>query len=280
MKKLFRYLFFLSLPVLAATGIIYYYQSLPIRGAFETRPVSYPTINKEQLKTMLQGYSQQELFQMYAAGLEAVKWQDLLGKVNATVISDVVKNFDEFFIGERYPHDESVDRETKCSYFYHSHRPKEHGHFHIYYSNKSVMKKYEPIATWDKKHPNTHLVAISMHPNGDPIGFFIPNHWITKDDWYRHEDMKEMVSHFRINHPYPSWPSNQWVSEMLKLFKPQVEHLLKERDEILFNSDKPLEKILRNRRQDVIASISISIPDQMAVLEEMLGKQLPDQSTE
>lgn len=277
MKKILKCLFFLSVPLIAAAGVLYYYESLPVRGAFETRPVSYPTINKDELKAMLSQYNQRDLFEMYSAGLETVKWQKLLSKVNATVVSDIIKDLDEFFIGERYPHDESVDRETKSSYFYHSHRPKEHGHFHIYYSNKLVMEKFKPITTWDKKHPNTHLVAISMHPNGDPIGFFIPNHWITKDDWYVHEDMKEMFSQFRINHPYPSWPSNQWVSEMLKLFRPQIEHILKKRDEMLFNSDKPLDKIIKNKRLDVLASISISISDQMSVIEELLGCNLANE---
>lgn len=278
MKKFLKILFIAILPLLTAYGIWSYYESLPIRGPYVNGPVDYPKINKDKLKAQLVSYSKEELLNMYTAGLEATKWQNLLSKVNETVFSDVIKNFDTFFIGDRYPNDSINDFESKSTYFYHSHRPKEHGHFHVYYSNEEVMDEYEVIASWKHKHRNTHIVAISMHPNGDAIGFFVPNQWITKDEWFKAEDMEKMISHFEINHPYPSWPSNQWVKQMLILFKPQVIEVLRERDHFLFNREAPLEKTVKDRKIDVLASISISLSDQMEVLEELLKQDLDQKS--
>ncbi|MFK5284262.1 hypothetical protein ACI3PL_32250, partial [Lacticaseibacillus paracasei] len=76
-------------------GIQQYYQSLPIRGAYETRPVNYPQVDSESLKTQLSKCSIEELQSMKQAGLEAIKWQTLLSKVDSTVIADVVKDFSQ-----------------------------------------------------------------------------------------------------------------------------------------------------------------------------------------
>lgn len=279
MKKIIRILFLAALPIAVTYGVWSYYESLPIRGPYVAGSVDYPQINKDKLKEQLAAYSKDELLQMYTAGLEATKWQNLLSKVHETVFSDVIKNFDNFFIGDRYPHDSINDFETQSTYFYHSHRPREHGHFHVYYSNEDVMSEYEVIASWNRKHLNTHIVAISMHPDGDAIGFFVPNQWITKDEWFKAEDMEKMISNFEINHPYPSWPSNQWVKQMLIVFKPQLIQVLKERDKFIFNRDVPMEKTLNDPKIDVLASISISISDQMEVLGELLKENL-DQKTD
>lgn len=273
MKRIFKISFVSFLFLSAIFGVWQYYESLPIRGSYETGPVNYPQIDPISLKAQLAQYSLEELQVMKQAGLEALKWQALLGKVHSTVISDVVKNFDQFYIGDRYPHDESYDSETQSSYFYHSHRPKEHGHFHIYFSNEEMLQQFTPIAQWNAKSKNTHLVAISMHPSGDPIGIFLPNHWITKDEWFSANEMMKMVDQFEIGHPYPSWPSNQWVNQMLKLFRPQVEQVFLERDAFIQNSKQPLEQLIKNKKIDVLASIAVSIPTQMAVIQELIEEK-------
>lgn len=278
MKKTFKILFVCALFVSAGVGVWQYYESLPTQGAFDNGPISYPTIDKNALKLQLSKYSVEDLLSMHNAGIEAIKWQNLLGKVDATVISDVVKDFDDFFIGKRYPHDESVDLESQCSYFYHSHRPNEHGHFHVYFSNKDILSQFEPLSKWGKKNNNTHLVAISMHPDGEPIGLFIPNQWVTKDLWYKAEDMIKMLGYFEINHPYPSWPSNQWLNQMFKLFRPQLESLLYSRDAYIHQSGQPIEKLRKNKKVEIIDYIPISINDQLDTIEAVLDEKLDQEN--
>ena len=273
MKKIFKGLFICSLFATAIVGIWQYYESLPIRGAYETGPISYPVIDKANLKAKLKEYPPAELQKMKQAGLEAIKWQSILKKVDSSVISDVIKDYDHFYIGDRYPFDESFDEETKSTYFYHSHRPKEHGHFHVYFSDETIMDQYEPLSAWDRDNKNTHLVAISMHPDGEPIGLFVPNQWITKDQWYKSESMLKMIDHFAINHPYPSWPSNQWINHILVLFRPQIKEVLEKRDQFIASSGEPIDSLVKNKKIDAISSVSLSIPDQMEVICELLEEQ-------
>ncbi len=271
-KKIYKTLFILSLPLLAVLAINFYYRSLPIQGAYETRQVSYPTIDQALLKSQLSSCSTLELEDMRLSGLEILKWQQLLKKVNTTVMGDVIRD-QPLFIGNRYPQDEVVDFDSHSSYFYHSHRPEEHGHFHIYYSDEDQMDQYSSFACWDSEHINMHIAAISMHPDGEPIGLFAPNHWISKDKLYKAPDMLEMISQFEISHPYPSWPSNQWVNYMLKLFRPQLVELLQKRDQRLFESGKATDQILKDEKIDVLSSVSISIKDQMEMIDILLRER-------
>jgi len=39
-----------------------------------------------------------------------------------------------------------------------------------------------------------------------------------------------MLGRFRIDHGRPSWPTNIWITAMLRLFRPQIERLLRQRD--------------------------------------------------
>ncbi len=52
-----------------------------------------------------------------------------------------------------------------------------------------------------------------------------------------------MLAYFKVDHAFPSWPVNLWISAMLVLFRPQVEVLLRQRDQIIVEWE--------NRRQDI-----------------------------
>ncbi len=76
----------------------------------------------------------------------------------------------------------------------------------------------------------SHLIAISMNRAGFPIGLFTTNRWITADNWYTADDVIRMVDRFDMDLAWPSWPVNIWITAMLRLFRPQIEELVRERD--------------------------------------------------
>ncbi|MCH9633403.1 MAG: hypothetical protein S4CHLAM7_01280 [Chlamydiae bacterium] len=274
MKKYTKCLLALLVPLFAVFGIYDYYTTLPTAGSYETEPVSYPSIDKGALKNQLSQINTSELKKMRRSGLEVLNWQNILSKVDATVISEVVPDSDPFFVSEHYPYDEVYDRDTESLYYYHSHRPGEHGHFHLFYSNQEVLEQYEPLDKWDKKRSSVHLLALSIHPDGTPLGFFSTNQWITpKEWWYSKETISELVDQFEITHSYPSWPTNQWMNHMLRLFKPQIDEMLAKRDETLQNTGQPLNKALRNKKFDVLSQIPISVETQVEVIEEILSER-------
>lgn len=280
MKKLLKVVCALCVPLLAVFAIYDYYWTLPVEGSYETQPIEHSIVERTSLKTRLSLVDSKTLEQMKHSGMEVFKWQNMLSKVNSNVISEVVPESDPFFVKEHYPYDEVFDPDTQSLYYYHSHRPGEHGHFHLFYCDPDVLAKYEPQAIWGKKNSSVHLLAISIHPDGTPLSFFTTNQWITpKEWWYSAEHIKEFVSQFEITHAYPSWPTNQWVTHMLRLFKPQIEDLLTERDEILGESGLPLEKALRNRKIDVISQVPISVELQLEVIDEILKERDLNQET-
>lgn len=274
MKKWLKFTFILALPLLVAAAVFDYYQTLPIAGAYETGPVDYPEVNRSNTKARLTQLSTETLLNMKTSGLEVIKWNQVMAKVNSNVISEVVPPSDPFIVKEHYPYDEVFDHETHSLYFYHSHRPKEHGHFHLFYCNPEKLSQYEPLYIKEKKSFSVHLLAISIHPDGTPLGFFTTNQWITpKEWWYSHDVIKELVTEFEVTHAYPSWPTNQWINHMLRLFKPQIDDLLDQRDQKLDEAEGPLEKKLHNKKVDILSQVSISIEMQMNLIEEILNER-------
>ena len=51
------------------------------------------------------------------------------------------------------------------------------------------------------------------------------NRWVTAEAWYKAEDVIAMLEQFKMDHGFPSWPVNLMISEMLVLFRPQIEGL-------------------------------------------------------
>jgi hypothetical protein len=70
-----------------------------------------------------------------------------------------------------------------------------------------------------------------MDAYGWPIGLFTTNRWVTNQTWYSAADTIRMLDRFLIDHAYPSWPVNRWISAMFRLFRPQIVELLERRDQ-------------------------------------------------
>jgi hypothetical protein len=278
MKKLIKFALALCVPLLAVFGVYDYYMTLPIEGSYETGPVDHPKVNTLELKATLSKLDTSTLEAMKHSGMEVLKWQDMLSRVSSNVISELIPESDPFFVREHYPYDEVFDPDTQSLYYYHSHRPGEHGHFHLFFCDKEILSKHQPLTNFGKKNSSVHLFAISIHPDGTPIGLFTTNLWITpKEWWYSAESINDFVDHFEITHAYPSFPTNQWVNHMVNLFKPQIKELLIQRDQVLAETGLPLEKALRNRKMDLLSETSISIESQMEAIEEILKERASTQ---
>jgi hypothetical protein len=63
-------------------------------------------------------------------------------------------------------------------------------------------------------------IAVSMDSWGYPIGLFACNRWVTAETWYPASALIEMLDWFAVDHAYPCWPVNLWLSTIFKLFRP------------------------------------------------------------
>ena len=86
-------------------------------------------------------------------------------------------------------------------------------------------------------------------------------------------DVIQMLDLFDIDHAAPSWPTNRWVGAMIRLFRPQVEWLLRERDEAvrIWQACHPDDPAHEDHGLEVPSRIQISIDDQVRRVREAAG---------
>ncbi len=183
----------------------------------------------------------EQLEHMAEAGARILECYRVLNKAGLNIVGEVLKGQGEFYELEHYPRDDVFDADTHSQYYYHAHRDGtgEHGHFHTFLRQPGMPEGTQPVPysgeePWPEgKDALSHLIAISMDAYGFPIGLFATNRWVTAEAWYKAEDVIRMLNQFNIDHAWPSWPVNIWMTAMMVLFRPQIEALLRQRDMVV-----------------------------------------------
>jgi len=222
-----------------------------------------------------------ELEKMRAAAVEIKECYRVLQKVNFNIVGECLKGQGKFYELNHYPEGDVYDWETHSQYYYHAHRGigGEHGHFHTFVRAKGMPEGIEPAAyEGDEERPLgdqalSHIIAISMDKAGFPIGMFAVNRWVTGETWYSADDVKRMLDQFMIDHAWPAWPVNRWISAMTILFRPQIETLLDERDKVVaaWADKKPEVDVYEDRKLEITGSTKISVDKQLAEIERLLA---------
>ncbi len=219
----------------------------------------------------LKDFSVEELNATAAAGAEVLECHRVLRRTSDNVVGEALRGGGKFYEFDHYPAGDVYDGETHSQFYYHSHRPGEHGHFHTYLRPKGMPSRIKPTPVPDFTPPEgdndavSHIIAISMDTHGYPIGLFTTNRWICGDTWYDAEDVCVMADLFKISHARPSWPMNRWVTAMLKLFKPEITDLLLERDDTVAAWQKryPKRNVYEDRELDITSRLLVSVDDQI-----------------
>jgi hypothetical protein len=118
-----------------------------------------------------------------------------------------------------------------------------------------------------------HLIAIVMDPKGYPTHLFATNHWVTGEIWYRATDVIELLDRFEVDHTYPSWAANRWITAMVALYQPQIARLLVQRDETINAwAESHDGDVLEDRDLEVTSKISLDIKHQIKQISKALKK--------
>ena len=93
----------------------------------------------------------------------------------------------------------------------------EHGHFHFFICSD------EASDTW------SHLVALSMDALGQPLRWFMVNHWVTGETWLPANQLTTLIQ----NIPYQKQESllEEWLLCMLEIYKTEISGLLLKREQ-------------------------------------------------
>lgn len=186
----------------------------------------------------------------------------VLKKGGLNVVGEVLKGQGPFYEMDHYPKEDVYDRDTASQYYYHAHREDhgEHGHFHLFLRNASLPEGVKPVMGPSGEERVAHLVAISMDAWGYPTDLFTVNRWVTDESWLPAESIASVLDRFAIDHAYPSWPVNRWLTAMVRCFRPQIEALLYHRGEVIdLRREQGMEQVLEDRSLEITGTIPIDV---------------------
>ena len=224
----------------------------------------------------LRPLSRAALTAMATAGYELAELERLFAKTADNVVGLVLEHERNFYEWTHYPAGDVQDAETGAQYYYHAHpkeeRPGEHGHFHTFLRPKGMPKGMKPALVRGYVPPRaandalSHLVAVAMSDKGQAIELFTTNRWVTGETWYAAPDVIAMLERFKVELVRPSWPVNRWITALLRLFRPQIEALVRERDRVMGEWQRRNAKLdaFEDRRLPVLSRIGVSVEAQMA----------------
>ena len=236
-----------------------------------------------KLSPSLDSLSPQRRASMLAAAREIRECYRVLEKAGINLVGEVLRGQGEFVELEHYPRDDVFDSQTHAQYYYHTHRDGEleHGHFHLFLRAGGMPPDCRPLDypqatdTWPAGDDAlAHLVAISMDAWGYPIGFFCTNRWVTAEAWYPAEQMIAMLDRFAIDHAFPNWAVNRWLTAMLRLYRPQVELLIRQRDEVVaaWQDRQPGADVFEDRKLEITGYLPIDVEALTLALEAAAGE--------
>lgn len=235
----------------------------------------------------LEPLSTEDLEAMAEAGQEVAEIHRILAKTGDNIVGELLKNNGTFYEWDHYPPGDVYDHETHGQFYYHAHAPDqrfegEHGHFHTFVRPKGMPPGIKPAAVpgfVKPEDPNdalSHLIAISMTPEGLPFRIFTVNRWVTGEVWYDAKDVTVLLDYFKIDHTQPSWPVNRWVTAMVQLYKPQIIELLEARDRkvSLWQQQNADRDVFEDRALEVTSFLDIDPNKQIqAVAKQLLARQ-------
>lgn len=148
-----------------------------------------------------------------------------MGESESNPVLQVIANESEILEEVKYPKGQLQFNGTGWRAYYHTHAAHadsqqlfsaEHGHFHFFVRND------DDTETW------SHLVALSMDDFGQPLRWFMVNHWVTGETWLEAKELMTVIEDI----PYQQQENvlEQWLLCMLDVFKTEISGLLLSRD--------------------------------------------------
>ena len=236
----------------------------------------------------LSSRSREELDHMYNAAQIVTEAMRVLQKSKTSIIREITETVDPRDDVKHYPKKPVYDGESFCEYYYVKNAKQlneqdlqntEHGNFHTFFRGRALKNAgVSPVPLpdfnpeMDIMDIKSHLVGIGMSHYGTPARLFTVNRWVTRDVWYKAEDLIKMLNNFEVDMAHPSWPVNLWVTHMMILFRPQIETLLLQRDKkiVQWQQKYNSENIFKDEKLRAISYVNIDLDSQIKAIEQAL----------
>ncbi|MGF1624010.1 MAG: hypothetical protein ACFCVH_03935 [Alphaproteobacteria bacterium] len=222
---------------------------------------------------------------MAAAGAEVCEWERVLARTGDNVVGELLRSQGAFREWELVPKGGVYDPISHGQYFYHAHPkservPGEHGHFHTFvrgepYDPTSVTETAGP-ASCRAPGPLCHLIGVSMDRDGRLMRLFTTNRWVTGEAWQSADEVIAKLDWFSIGLARPSWPTNRWLTAVIQLFRPQIEILIRARDEVVaaWQAAHPDRDVFEDRALNVTSEMSVTAMEQIEAVAKAKGHRV------
>lgn len=179
-----------------------------------------------------------------------------MGELKSNPVLQVIEKNFPIEQEKKYPESLLQFNSTGWRAYYHCHANKkdinhlfeaEHGHFHIF------LRLTEHPETW------THVVALSIDDMGQPLRWFMVNHWVTGEVWLAAPLLSEKLRD--IPFTKQSTLLEQWLLSMVALFKDEITGLLTWRDQVL--DVNGAEEYRQDRQYYLLAEQAINLQNKL-----------------
>lgn len=213
------------------------------------------------------------------AAIELLTCLKLLAESGASIISEVLGG-NEFIQWEHYPQNDAFDAATRSQYYFHAHPPEgretpDYGHFHTFLRRPIMSNETCRAASFQQQEIDCgegiyHLVGISLNGDGVPWRLFTTNKWVTGETWCSASQTIAMLGEFAPATNDPSSAVSRWVTAMVRLFRPQIELIIHQRDEAVarWQAAHPDADAFEDRALEITSAIEISLHDQVSWIDE------------
>jgi hypothetical protein len=176
------------------------------------------------------------------------------GDASSNPVLEVLKDVPDFAQGQKYPQPALAFAAGCWRTYYHSHPltgggAEEHGHFHLFVQHDDAAD--EPA--W------THLAALAMDRDGQPLRWFATNRWVTGGQWGEHDRLLSAVD--ALAPMSEQGILQQWLVAMVQLYRAELDALLCSRDAQLAGRlcACPAEQVLADRSLYELAQSPIDL---------------------
>ncbi len=248
------------------------------------RKLSVVADTHPELVDRLSGLPRDELLAMYDAAAEVTECLAALAERGRNPVTDVLGGAGVVEEWAHFPPSDVIDRTTHSQFYYHAHAAEErvdneHGHFHTFLRPKKLFPERLPVALPDGATPQqdafwvTHLVGISTDASGRLLRLFTTNRWVTDEVWYGAGDAIRMLERFDMTVEQPSAELNRWVSAVVRMYRPQIEDLLRVRDAAIakHQAEHPGRDVFEDRTLQVTSEMPIDFLAQVRAIEAVLA---------
>jgi len=242
------------------------------------------SIDDEQLVARLQQLSRDQLLALYEAAAEAVACTAALAEKGTNPVTEVLQGAGTVTEWAHFPEGDVVDPVTHSQFYYHAHAAEErvaseHGHFHTFVRPRRLFPEWAPLSVPDQAGDESgwvaHLAGISTDASGHIIRLFTTNRWVTGEVWYDSDSAIRMLDRFAMTANTPSPELNRWVTAIVRMFRPQIEDLLRAREARLaqYRAAHPAGDVLEDRSLHVTSEMPVDFLAQIRAIETALKRQ-------